>query len=254
MKHYKLGKKPARMGAVKLKAKDYIDLSKLPARPPTFDHTGLVKAAPGMLGNDQYGDCFWAGSCHETMVMNASAGKQVSFTTQDALNAYAKATGFSPNDPNSDQGTDMQQGAAFRQKTGIVDANGVVHKVAAYLALEPGNWEEFLTLSWLFEGAVGVGLDLPNSAEAQFDANKPWAVAHGAKIEGGHYVSLVAYDGTYMDLSTWGRFKQPTEKAFFQRYNDEGLVYVSNDIFNGTKTIDGFDLQQLQADLAAIQQ
>ena len=142
---------------------------------------------------------------------------------------------------------------SFVRITAFKISDGNTHKIAAYLALDPGNWEEYLTLSWIFS-EVGVGLELPSSAESQFDKDQPWDVADGATIEGGHYVSLTAgLDDETATISTWGKGDQVMTKAFFQRYNDEGLVYLTSDVINGFgKTIEGFDLQQLQADLIAI--
>lgn len=251
MEKFKLGKKPARPGAVALKLSDYMDLTKLPDPPANFGHWDMVKQPFGMLGNDQYGDCFWAGSCHEHMVWGAEGGHKVSFTTAGALNAYGAATGFNKNDPNSDQGTDMQQGAKFRQQHGIVDANGVTHKISAYLGLEKGNLKQQLTAAWIF-GAVGLGAEMPNTAESQFDKNQPWDVVPGAKIDGGHYFPLLGRSGGVNYISTWGRGNQPMTDAFFNRYNDESIVYLSDEILMGGKTIEGFDLKQLQADLKAV--
>jgi hypothetical protein len=31
----------------------------------------------GMLGNDHYGDCVWAGAAHETMLWNKEAARNV---------------------------------------------------------------------------------------------------------------------------------------------------------------------------------
>ena len=41
----------------------------------------------------------------------------------------------------------MQVAAAYRQKTGLKDARGAVHKVAAYLALKAGDRIPVFTLS-----------------------------------------------------------------------------------------------------------
>ena len=59
---FKLGKKPARPGAVKFKLANYLVKLKLPTPPQVFGHEGLIGANWGMLGNDHYGDCVWAGA------------------------------------------------------------------------------------------------------------------------------------------------------------------------------------------------
>jgi hypothetical protein len=176
MVNFKLGKKPAREGAIKFKLVDY--LGKLPAAPASFGHQDLVSApALGMLGNDQYGDCVWAGADHETMLWNAAAGATVSFTDATALADYAAVTGFDPSDPDSDQGTDMEQAAKYRRKTGIVDATGNRHTVGAYVALpgvsakgdnSPSFLDALASAAYIFE-AVGIGIEFPDSAMDQFN-------------------------------------------------------------------------------------
>ena len=77
---FKLGKKPARPGAVKFKLANYLEKLKLPTPPKVFGHEGLIGANWGMLGNDQYGDCVWAGAAHETMLWNKEAARTVTFS------------------------------------------------------------------------------------------------------------------------------------------------------------------------------
>lgn len=247
----KLGKTPARAGAVKLSLEKYVDLSKLPTPPSTFGDQGLVaRGAWGMLGNDQYGDCVWAGAAHETRLWNRAADKIVGFTTAGVLSDYSAVTGFNPNDPSTDNGTDMAMAAAYRRKTGIIGAGGNRHKVAAYASIKPGNVQLMLTAAYCFE-AVGVGIEFPDSAMTQFDDGEPWSVVPGAQIEGGHYVPLFGLHNGMPILSTWGTLISCTDQ-FLVTYCDEALVYLSEEMLNGTKTLEGFDAAQLQADLTAL--
>jgi hypothetical protein len=180
----KLGKKPARPGAVKFKLATYLAKSKLPTPPKVFGHEALIGANWEMLGNDQYSDCVWAGAAHETMLWNKEAARTVTFNNQTVLKDYSAVTGFNPKDPNTDQGTDMQVAASYRRKTGVLDANGKRHKVVAYLALPPGNPDQLALAIYLF-GATGIGIKFPNTAIDQFNAGKPWDVVKNAKIKGG---------------------------------------------------------------------
>ena len=76
----KLGKKPARPGAVKFKFANFLVKPKLPTPPKVFGHEGLIGANWAVLGNDHYGDCVWAGAAHETMLWNKEAARTVSFS------------------------------------------------------------------------------------------------------------------------------------------------------------------------------
>ena len=248
---YKLGKKPAREGAIKLALSRYADAAALPPLPATFGHDELIGAKDWlMLANDQYGDCVWAGAAHETMMLAREAGNVVTFTDADVLGDYAAATGFDPNEPQTDQGTDMQAAADYRRKTGILDAGGKRHTIAAYLALEPGNLTHLYQASYLF-GAVGVGLELPASAFDQTDQGQPWDVVPQSPNEGGHYVPLLGRGADGLHVVTWGALQVMTED-FLKTYCDEAIAYVSQECLVAQKSPEGFDYAALIRDLAAL--
>lgn len=229
---------------------DYVDRSILPKCPRSFGHDGLIgDTAWGMLGNDSYGDCVFAGAAHETMLWNAMAGRTVSFTDKAVLSDYSAVTGFDPSKPDTDQGTDMEEAAAYRRKTGVVDAAGVRHKVGAYLALEPGSVEHLYLAAYLF-GAVGIGIEFPSSAMDQFDKGKVWSVVRGAQVEGGHYIPLIAKHG-HLICVTWAK-EQPMTAGFFGKYCDEAVAYCSEEMLTSGKSPEGFNMDQLKADLAAL--
>jgi hypothetical protein len=248
---YKLGKRPARAGAIKLKLADYADASALPPLPGIFGHDALIGADNWlMLANDRHGDCVWAGAAHETMLLEREAGNVVIFTDADVLGDYAAATGFDPQKPQTDQGTDMQAAADYRRKTGILDAGGRRHTVAAYLALEPGNLEHLYQATYLF-GAVGIGLELPASAFDQTDQGKPWDVVPQSANAGGHYVPLVGRAADGLHVVTWGALQVMTE-SFLKTYCDEAIAYVSQECLVAQKSPEGFDYAALLRDLAAL--
>lgn len=241
----KLGKLPARPDAVKFKLENYLTV--LPKTPASVKAKNLDWQ---MLGNDNYGDCVFAGAGHETMAWNDQGGHPVSFTDKSVLSDYSAVTGFNPNDPNSDQGTDMQVAASYRRKTGILDAQGIRHKVAAYIALSTSSRGQLKSAIYLF-GAVGIGIRFPSSAMTQFNQGKNWTVVKSSPIEGGHYVPAIGYDAKYVYLVTWGKLIKATW-GFISTYMDEGNIYLSGENMVNGKTITGFNLDQLKADLAAL--
>lgn len=202
-----------------------------------------------MLGNDTVGDCVIAGAGHETIIWNKEASKTVQVTTQDSISDYSAITGYNPDDPSSDKGTDMQVAASYRRKTGITAQDGK-HKVMAYLSLEVGNETQLKQALSLFS-AVGVGIQFPESAMTQFNDKKPWTVVKGSQIEGGHYIPAVGYDSSYIYVVTWGQI-QKMSWAFFSKYNDESLVYLSAEMLTNNKSLEGFNLTQLEADLKGL--
>lgn len=258
MNDYRLGKRPARLNAVALKLKTYLDPDVLPKIPANVGHDALMSSWP-MLANDRVGCCVVAGGGHETQLWNAEAARSVSFTDSATLSDYSALTGYDPTltDPvtgenPTDLGTDVQQAATYRQKTGLVDAAGVRHKIGAYLAVTPGDPDELAAAIYIF-GCVGVGLRFPDFAMAQFTAGKPWSMQgqYGApRINGGHYVPAVARRNGVFDVVTWGRI-QHMEVPFLRQFCDEVIVYLSREFLTATTSPEGFDLQQLQADLRA---
>lgn len=250
MIEYKLGKLPAEPGAVKFKLANYIDRAALPKPPDQFGHEDLIGASMwGMLGNDEVGDCVLAGAAHETMMWAAEGGSEVIFSAGSVISDYSAITGYRPGYPYTDRGTKVSDAASYRRKVGIRDAYGRRHRVAAYLALTPGNIDDIFVAMYLF-GAVGIGVRVPESMRVQFKQGLPWTVVPGSDIEGGHYIPLVAKRDMLICV-TWARL-QPMSVEFYKEYCDEAYCYVSQEALNGGKSPEGFDYNQLMADLAAL--
>ena len=257
---FKLGKTPARPWQApgnKFRFETYLDhraffrgahAAALPSVPPVFGHQALIGARDwGLFGNDQYGDCVWAGAAHETMMLAKEAGDTVVFNDAAVLSDYSAVTGFKISDPSTDQGTDIQVAAAYRRKTGITDTSGRRHTIAAFLALEPGNLTHLYQATYLF-GAVGIGMQLPQSALDQFDHGQPWNVVQGSPNGGGHYVPLLGRTAAGLAVVSWGDTQFMSE-AFLMTYCDEAVAYVSQECLVSQKSPEGFDYAALLADL-----
>lgn len=245
MQELKLGKKAARPDAVTFKLKNLINPSALPKPPKNFGHeTFIGKSNWNMLANDQVGCCVFSGAAHETMLWNAECGKTIKFSDKSVLSDYSAVTGYNPSDPNSDQGTDMSLAASYRRKTGILDADGNRHKIAAYVSITPGDLYEHCIALYLF-GSIGIGIEFPASAMDQVNAGKPWSVVRNSPLEGGHYINLVA-KRTRLECVTWGQIQGMTT-GFFKKYNDESLAYISEEMLTNRKSPEGFDYDALLA-------
>lgn len=248
----KLGKLPARPGAVQFQFSTYFRAGKLPTPPAIFGDFYKI-AAWGMLANDSVGDCVLAGGAHETMLFRAEGAEAPAiFRDSDVLSDYTAITGYDPSDPSTDQGTDMEAAAAYRRKTGLIDSQGHRHTVDAYVALHPGNLDMLANAVYLL-GAAGVGIQFPGSAMDQFNAGQPWDVVPGAEVDGGHYVPCVGRNGQGNFLVvTWGKLQEVTPK-FFATYMDEGVAYVSLERMRDAKSPQGFDEAALLVDLKSLQ-
>lgn len=200
-----------------------------------------------ILGNDKVGDCVFAGAAHEHMLWTMEGGAPRSrFTTKDVLSDYSAVTGYVPGRDETDQGTDMQEAASYRRKTGVLDATGKRHKIDAYMALEIGNADQLFLASWIF-GAAGVGFQVPASAEGQFQRREPWHVVPRDRIVGGHYVPAVGRsESGNVVVITWGA-AQEMSLEFLTAYNDESVVYLSEEFLRGSDKLspEGFNLELL---------
>jgi len=243
----KLGKQAATYLDSDLRLSSY--LTKLPPIPPKFGKTDAF-ADWGMLGNDSVGDCAFAGPAHETMLWTLEGGKPASFTTAGVLSDYSAVTGYDPNDPSTDQGSNVHDVARYRKATGLIDGHGHRHKIAAYLSIDHRNMAHIVAAAYLFD-AVGLGILVPASAQEQFAAGEPWTVVPGSPIEGGHYVPLIGVDPHWLYVVTWGKV-QRMSRNFYVNFGDEAWAYLSTEFLKAGKSPDGFDLAQLQADLGAV--
>ena len=247
---YKLGKKPARKGAVTFRFTSYFDRQKLPTPPLVFGHE-RIGTPWGMLANDVHRNCVFAGAAHEHMIWTHEGGATAKFRDSDVLADYGDVTGFDPAKPDTDQGTDMSQAAEYRRTTGIRGENGKRHKIDAYVALRPGKVEDAILAAYLM-GAAGLGVQLPSSALDQFDAHQPWTVVKRSETEGGHYIPLIGRNRNgHLLVVTWGRVHAMTPE-FYARYCDESLAYLSLEILRDKVSPEGFDAITLQEHLNAL--
>jgi len=225
----------------------------LVAVPADFGDYKRVRHTWGMLANDRYGCCFPAGQAHAVMQETADgAGKAVHVAPSNTLADYFAMNGVEPGPPGSgsDQGTDPRVGLDYHRKVGIVDGAGRRHKLAGYVALEVGNLTELAEAAYLF-GAVGIGLNLPQSAQDQFPTGH-WRVVPGSPIEGGHWVVCVGRWNGYYEIVTWGERIHVTPQ-FLSTYMNCGYGMLSAEVIDGQgKSPEGFAYTELQADLGLL--
>lgn len=214
--------------------------------PPNVDYSQFP--SPGMLGNDMYGDCVEAGNGHIVMQQTFTGqGTEYMVTTSQVLDEYSRITGFNPNDPNTDQGTMIQDGLNDLRKTGFGS-----HKISAFAQLDTANMND-VKLAVAEFGAVSIGFSFPASAMDQFNAGKPWTVVSGSPIDGGHCVIVMGYDPNWIYVITWGAV-QKMSYGFWNKYVDEAWAVISQDWVNRITGVDveGVDLHAFGAQFAAL--
>lgn len=223
--------------------------AELPAAPPIVDRATKVSQWPMYL-NDQLGDCTCATVGHEIEAWTAYASAEVSLADSDILALYEAVGGYVPGDPSTDNGCEIQDVLAYWQRTGVAG-----HKIAAYAAL--GDCTNLTLMKQCLQtfGTVYLGINCPQSAETQFSAGEVWTVVPGSPNAGGHAIPLQRWDEARLgdlEVVTWGSLQRMT-MAFAAEYVEEAWVPVSADwVTANGDTITGFNLAQLEADLAAV--
>jgi len=221
----------------------------LPSPPASSDWLSPVPAgAWGVLGNDLYGDCTCAGVGHKRIGdVYVNQGQALTVTDDDALALYSAVTGFDPNDPSTDQGAVCQDVLEYWQKHGFLG-----EKILAFAKVDLTNLVEVRQAINLC-GQIYAGFNFPGTAMDQFNAGQPWDVVRGARIEGGHCVTIGAYDADGFECVTWGKTQRLTT-AFFKRYFDEAWVILDSDFVNVQtgKDAQGLNLYALGQDFAAL--
>ena len=230
----KRGKLPARPGSMPLKFGNYLNAAKLPNLPERFGHVTNVPPGRngwGMLGNDVASDCVIAGRCHEIIVAAVATRRPIpDFSPGSAIADYSRALVFAggppydPRNPATDAGLDMQVTARWWREVGITDADGKVHKIDAFVAIE--NVDDLLMATYLC-GSGGCGLALPASAEQQFEAGQVWNDLTGKPV-GGHYVPSVGWMGGHVVFVTWGELQGATKEYVAARMED-GVCCLSRE-------------------------
>lgn len=247
---YRLGLKPVHTQP-RLQLSSYFtsDLPSVESLPQKFGHSGVIR--PQMFMNDQLGDCAIAGSIEEVRLLNALRGVTVNFTDETAVQNYSEIAGYDPDDPESDQGTDVHDLYEFRQTTGIVDADGNRHKILAWAGLTPGDFDELLIALSLFE-VVGVGIQVPEYAEAQFEAGGPWQLKKGRhSIVGGHYIPAVGRNYHAAQIYTWGG-QIDLDDGFYSTLSNVAVVALTEEMFTDGKSPEGVDMAKLAHDLGEL--
>lgn len=230
-KVFKLGKAAARRDARNLRFRAVLKAQPLPSS-YDFDskHTGIPTP---MFANDTKGCCVIAGRAHQTLRFeDIEQGSVMMITDKDVLNEYVKETG------GPDTGLVVLDSLnLWRQKGWKVGKRAF--KIQAYAEVDPKSKSEIKQAIFADVG-IGLGLQLPLSAQQQIQTGQPWTVTTGpsAKIGswGGHYVYVCGYNSKGPVCVTWGR-KQQITWPWLTKYCDEAYaIFDAKDTFK-TKAI-----------------
>lgn len=245
----KLGRLPAKRDRRNLKLATY--LKTYPAPPAAQDWGRILGDRRVTFMNDTIGDCAVAAPGHAIRAFTANHGTEVTPSDADILAAYRAVSGYDPGNPLTDTGAVMIDALNFWRKIGIAG-----HKIEAFVAIDPRNRLEVEAAINLF-GGVFFGLDMPLASQDQ----TVWDVAPPGKYDdarytpgswGGHAVFAPTYSRVGVVCITWGELK-PLTWEFEMTYAEEAYAALGPDWASGSVVApNGFDVDQLRADLAAI--
>lgn len=181
---------------------DVFDQAQLPTPPSSLDYYSDAMAALSDIdGNGEYGDCVCAWIIHMVCALTAAAGNPVVLGRAEALALYAAITGFNPNDPNTDQGTDPIAALQYLQKHGI-DGKGA-HKIAGWLTVPANNPTLIRQMLTVFGPALMMWLELPDPYEGEAAPGATWDVGT-PNPNNGHCIGSIGFVPQKLAIDTWG--------------------------------------------------
>jgi hypothetical protein len=195
----KLGRLPAKPSYHRFQMASQI-FKKLPKAPPSFDYTDNIKSW-GMMANDRYGDCVFAGIGHFIQVATEQTDKEVTVSDATVLGYYTTWAGFNASDPNTDQGA-VEADVLNQWKRS--DFAG--YKLLGYSDPDALN-HEHVRQAIAFFGPLYIGANLPVNAQWQ----DVWDLAANDGGDwGGHCMIVPQYDAKGLTFITWGGLKRCT--------------------------------------------
>lgn len=187
-----------------------------------------------MLANDTIGDCVIAMMLHSIEDFHLDADSPPpAFTDQDAISLYSAITGYKPNDPSTDQGTNETTAMNYWQRPGL-GTNGATHTIVATVAVDPSNLNECQIAIDEFVD-LQIGIALPKTAQGKTE----WTVVGDPNSDpnsapgswGGHGIPYREYDAETFACVTWGAELLLTV-PFHQAYAQEAHVVVTQEMLN----------------------
>jgi hypothetical protein len=193
-----------------------------PVVPASWDGSKGRKIVYPILGNDQYGCCYYSDAAHCDQTWTGNAGVESSFDATAVVSRYLQIAG---GDNGLDDATIFQEWDG-----GIIGPNGP-HKILDDMLVNPRDDVAIRMGMYLFCGASWTAA-LPN---AWVQSAKPGAIWDKGTPNpaNGHAMHLSGFDATYLNIETWG-FNLPVKltSAGRQSADPEVTLQFSLDMFD----------------------
>lgn len=218
-KLFKLGKAAAKRDPRNFKFAALLRAA--PVLPPSYDfdtkHPGIPTP---MFANDVYGCCVISGRAHQTLRFETiEQGSVLMLTDKDVTREYLKETG------GKDTGLIVLDSLSRWRHDGWKVGKHIYY-IQAYAEVDRTD-RSLVRQAIYADVGLGIGVNLPKSAQAEMQTGRPWATVTGPGSApgswGGHYVYVCGYTLDGPVCVTWGR-KQQMTWAWFGKYCDEAYA------------------------------
>jgi hypothetical protein len=244
MPNYRFGKHPPKVDYRTLRFADYVTPG-LASPPPSYNvltnvYAKLKTNDPTKLypmdGNDTLGDCTIAALAHAVTTFRGLVGKQSILSKTAVVKLYMHLTG------GVDSGLQELNVLNYWRQNAVSG-----DEIITYTSISPKNHTHIQQAIQLF-GGVYLGFQVQANCIQEFDNHQPWTP--GPLTNDGHAVYAVGYDQKFLTVLTWGNTQQATW-SWWDECVDEAYAILPPEA-KDPKFAPGFNLAQLQADLAAV--
>ena len=224
-------------------------------RPPRECNWGK-KIQPGQwssFGNLKINNCTCAAAGHFIMSWTGNIGRLHKPTTKSIVKAYTGITGFNAKTDGIGEPVEAIKALKYWRKHGIDE-----RKIISFAKLDFKSRVQ-LKQAIYFYGGCYVGLNLPKSAEKQYNESKKWTVprsnANGSGEPGswlGHALLITGYNSKELTAVTWGK-EIVLSLDFWETYVDESYAIFSADFIRNKQTPSRISVDVLKKDIETLQ-
>ncbi len=250
----KFGKLPPLNDPRTFRLSGYLQKENLPPIPKKFNWGKKIKQDNwGAMGNLKINNCTSATAGHLIMAWTVNTGRLKRPTDEAIIKAYSAASGYDPKKPEKDEGVEAIKFLNYWRKNPISG-----NQIIAFAKLEEKNREQLMQTIYLFGGCY-VGINLPKSAQRQYNTTKKWTIPRGGKKSDakkgswfGHAILITGYKDEELRIITWGKEMIMTID-FWEAYSDESYAVFSEAFIRNDKTPTGVDVAILRNDIETLE-
>ena len=234
--------------------KDYLSQEPITNIPKEYNWGSKIRTGNwSSFGNLKINNCTCAAAGHLIMTWTANIGRVRKPTTKSIVAAYTDITGFNPKTDGVGEPVEAIKALKYWRKHGINERT-----IISFAKLSFRNREQLKQAIYLYGGCY-VGLNLPKSAEKQYNESKKWTVPRsgtsGVGEPGtwiGHALLITGYSKNELNAVTWGK-EIVMSIDFWETYVDESYAIFSEDFIKDNHTPTKINVNILRKDIETLQ-